>query len=103
MIIIIIGEGKEKVKLIFKPAPGAEKVVSKGKDYLEVTIKGDKSFAEILTNLQKKLPYFKDKYFLFYVSNQFAVYPNAILRDIYNNFGSGGYLTVNYALNEAWG
>ena len=54
MIIIIIGEGKEKVKLIFKPAPGAEKVVSKGKDYLEITIKGDKNFSEILTNLQKK-------------------------------------------------
>ena len=100
---MIIGQGKEKVKLIFKNAPGAEKVVVPGKDYLEISIKGDKTFAEILTNLQKKLDYFKDKSFLFYVCNQFAVYPNAIVRDIYNNFGSGGYLTVNYSLNEAWG
>ena len=101
---MIIEQGKEKVKLIFKNAPGAEQVVVPGgRNYLEITIKGEKTFAEILANLQKKLDYFKGKSFLFYVCNQFAVYPNAIVRDIYTNFGSGGYLTVYYALNEAWG
>ena len=96
--------GKDKIKVIFKPAPGAEKVTAGGKDYLEVTMGGSKRFSEVLANLQKKIPYFKEqKSILFYVSNTFAVYPNSFVRDIYNNFGSGGYLTVNYALNEAWG
>ena len=74
-----------------------------GKDYLEVTINGSKKFSEVLTLLQKKISYFKDKSILFYVSNTFAVYPNSILRDVYNNFGAGGFLVVNYAVNEAWG
>ena len=95
---------KEKVKVIFKPAPGAEKVTSTGKENLEITIGGGKTFSEVLAYLKKKIPYFTTKKtFLFYVSNTFAVYPNALLRDIYNNFGSGGQLTVNYAINEAWG
>ena len=74
-----------------------------GKDYLEVSINGSKTFSEVLTLLQKKISYFKDKSILFYVSNTFAVYPNSVLRDVYNNFGSGGFLNVNYAVNEAWG
>ena len=92
------------MRIIFKPAPGAEKVKSGGKENLEVTVSGAKTFAEILDNLKKKIPYFKtQKTFLFYVSNTFAVYPSASIRDIYENFGSGGALTINYAVNEAWG
>ena len=70
---------------------------------MEVTINGSKRFSEVLASLQKKVPYFKDKSILFYVSNTFAIYPNALLRDVYNNFGAGGFLVVNYAVNEAWG
>ena len=88
----------------FKPAAGAELVqFAGGKDYLEVTINSSKKFYEVLAMLQKKVEYFKGKSILFYVANEFAVYPNAILRDIFENFGSGGYLTVNYSPNEAWG
>ncbi len=65
---------------------------------------GSKTFAELLGFLQKKFDYFKtEKTFLFYISNTFAVYPNALVRDIYNSFGSGGSLTIYYAINEAWG
>ena len=95
---------KDKVKIIFKPAPGAEKVTSPGRENLEVTVGGGKNFSEILNNLKKKIEYFRtQKTFLFYVSNTFAVYPSACIRDIYENFGSGGALTINYSVNEAWG
>ena len=95
---------KDKIRLIFKPAPGAQKVTSPGKENLEVTVGGAKKFSDILMNLKKKIEYFRSqKSFLFYVSNTFAVYPNACVRDIYENFGSGGALTVNYSVNEAWG
>ena len=43
----------------------------------------------------------------FYVNQTFPVFPNAILRDIYDNFGSkeGGEktLTLHYSSIEAWG
>ena len=75
-----------------------------GKENLEVTVGGGKKFSEVLANLRKKIPYFQtQKSFLFYVSSTFAVYPNATVRDIYSNFGSGNQLIVNYAINEAWG
>ena len=79
-------------------APGSTK------DFLEATTGAGKTFAEIFAILAKRYDYFKNqKSFLFYVANTFAVYPNARLRDIYENFGSGGVLIVNYALNELWG
>ena len=88
---------------MFRPAPGAAFFEFNGKQYLEITIKSSNTFAKVLTNLQKKFDYFKDQSFLFYIANQFAVYPNALVRDIYSNFGTGGNLTINFSPTEIWG
>ena len=74
------------------------------KDYFEVAIGGGKTFYEIQELLGKKVnSYFKEKSILFYVSNTFAVCPNTLLRDVYNNYGTSDFLNINYADNEAWG
>ena len=54
--------------------------------------------------LGKKIDkYFKEKSILFYVANTFTVYPNELLRDIYNNFGASDCLYINYVETDAWG
>ena len=67
-----------------------------------------KRFYEILELLRKNFDAFKKKNsFYFYVNQVFPVYPNAILRDIYENFGSkegnDKLLTLHYSSIEAWG
>ena len=58
-------------------------------------------YEKISTLLKKK------NSFYFYVNQVFPVYPNAILRDIYENFGSkegnDKLLTLHYSSIEAWG
>ena len=101
--------GKEKIKIIFKPASTLDElVVSKGKDHLVVTVGGSKRFYEILELLRKNFEAFrKHNSFYFYVNQVFPVYPNAYLRDIYENFGSKEgnekLITLHYSSIEAWG
>jgi hypothetical protein len=88
----------------FKPGANTELISpTPEKGYLEITISGAKRFSDIYNTLKKKFPYFKENSILFYLSQTFAVYPNAYLKDVYTNFGSGGVLTVTYVINEAWG
>ena len=99
--------GKEKIKIIFKPASTTDElVVSQGKDHLVATVGGAKSFLEIHDLLKKKFAAFR-KPINFYVNQTFPVYPNALLRDIYENFGtkegSDKTLTLHYSSIEAWG
>ena len=95
---------KDKIKIIFKAGPSAVQIVSPGKEFLEAKTGPEKTFAEILKSLVKRYDFFKQQSNIyFYVSNTFAVYPNARLRDIYENFGAGGVLTVNYGIGELWG
>ena len=85
--------GKEKIKIIFKPASTTDElVVSQGKDHLVATVGGAKSFLEIHDLLKKKFAAFR-KPINFYVNQTFPVYPNALLRDIYEKpFYSFEYL-----------
>ena len=107
--LINIEVGKEKIKIIFKPASTSDElVVLPGRDYLAVTVNGSSRFLEILEKLKKNFEAFRKKNnFNFYVNQTFAVYPNALLRDIYENFGtkegSEKTLTVHYSSIEAWG
>ena len=49
----------------------------------------------------------KKNSFYFYVNQVFPVFPNAYLRDIYENFGSKEgnekLITLHYSSIEAWG
>ena len=77
-----------------------------GKDHLPVTVNGSKTFYEIHELLKKKFEAFR-KPINFYVNQTFVVFPNAVLRDIYENFGTkegnDKSLTVHYTPTEAWG
>ena len=99
--------GKEKIKLTFKPASTHDElVVCLGKDALIATVGGSKRFFEIHEILKKKFEAFR-KPINFYVNQTFPVFPNALLRDIYENFGSKEgsekALTLHYSSIEAWG
>ena len=78
-----------------------------GQDYLAITIKGSTRFYEILEKLGKKFPAFKKQNYFFYANQSFVVFPNAFLRDIYENFGSKEgtekTLSLHYSAIEAWG
>ena len=108
LYLINIGVGKEKIKIMLKPA-GAndELIVLPGKDYLAVTVKGSLRFYEILEKLRKSFPAFREKNFNFYANQSFVVLPNAFLRDIYENFGNKEgkekTLSLHYSSIEAWG
>ena len=108
LYLINIGVGKEKIKIILKPANTTdEMVVSPGKDYLAITTKGSLRFYEILEKLRKSFPAFREKNFNFYANQSFVVFPNAFLRDIYENFGNKEgkekTLSLHYSSIEAWG
>ena len=103
-----IDVGKEKIKIILKPANTTdEMVVSPGKDYLAITTKGSLRFYEILEKLKKNFEPFRKKTFYFYANQTFVIYPNAFLRDIYDNFGNkesqDKTLSLHYSSIEAWG
>lgn len=72
---------------------------------LELKMKGDSTFGFLMSKLRKKFSSVikDDETFIFYVGNNFAICPNSTLKDVYNNFNSGGRLIINYALNVAWG
>ena len=73
---------------------------------MAVTVGGGKRFFEILELLRKNFEAFR-KPINFYVNQTFPVFPNALLRDIYENFGSKEgsekALTLHYSSIEAWG
>ena len=70
------------------------------------TVKGNKRFFEVHELLKKKFKAFEGP-INFYASQTFPVYPNAYLRDIYENFGTkegnDKGLTLHYSKIEAWG
>ncbi len=85
--------------------PAKQLVVTEGDTHLELTLKGDNTFASLMARLRKKFnTVIKDnESFIFCVGNNFAVCPNATLKDVYNNFNCAGKLIIKYSLTEAWG
>ena len=71
-----------------------------------MTVSGSKTFYEIHETLKKKFETFR-KPMYFYVSQTFVVFPNALLRDIFEHFGTkegqDRLLNVHYSSIPAWG
>lgn len=85
--------------------PAKQLLVDENAQHLELKLKGDSTFAVLMSKLRKKFSsIIKDnESFIFYVGNNFAVCPNTTLKDVYDNFNSSGKLVLNYSLDVAWG
>ena len=85
--------------------PAKQLVIDESDQQLELTFKGDSTFATLMARLRKKFKSVikENENFIFFVGNNFAILPTATLKDVYDNFNSGGRLILNYALNMAWG
>lgn len=79
--------------------------MNEGDKFLEINLRGDNTFAMLMSKLKKNFStVIKDsESFIFYLENNFAVCPNETVKDVYNNFSSEGKLVVKYSLTEAWG
>ena len=62
------------------------------------------NFARIHELLKKQFEkIFKNNSVFFSIGTEFFIYPNAIVRDLFNNFQIDGELIIRYQINEPFG
>ncbi|KAJ0264010.1 Ubiquitin-like protein ATG12B [Hirschfeldia incana] len=85
----------EKVIIHLRAVGAAPRLI---KDKFKIS--GSEKFAKVIDFLGKQLH--SDSVFV-YVNSAFSPNPDELVIDLFNNFGIGGKLVVNYASSMAWG
>lgn len=85
----------QKVVILFRATGGAP-ILKQAKFKVEASEK----FAKVIDFLRRQLH--RETVFL-YINSAFSPNPDETILDLFENFGIGGKLEVNYACSMAWG